>query len=91
MFYKFLKYITFTFFIKPFIYLVFGVNVSGADNLPKVNSYGIVGYTPRELIEDFGENIPQRIALGVMKRFSRAVKKVYLHQTKCVKFHKFNL
>lgn len=37
MFYNFLKYITFTFLIKPFIYLVFGVNVSGADNLPKVN------------------------------------------------------
>ena len=37
MFYKFLKYITFTFCIKPFIYLVFGVNVSGADNLPKVS------------------------------------------------------
>lgn len=37
MFYKFLKYITFTFCIKPFIYLVFGVNVSGVDNLPKVS------------------------------------------------------
>ena len=37
MFYKFLKYITFTFCIKPFIYLVFGVNVSGSDNLPKVS------------------------------------------------------
>ena len=36
MIYKFLKYILFCFIIKPFIYLIFGVNVSGIDNLPKI-------------------------------------------------------
>lgn len=33
----FLKYWMFFLFIKPFIYLVLGVNVSGADNLPKID------------------------------------------------------
>ena len=37
MFYNFLKYILFMLFVKPFIYLVFGINVSGVDNLPKVS------------------------------------------------------
>ena len=37
MFYNFLKYLLFVVFIKPFIYLVFGINVSGVDNLPKVS------------------------------------------------------
>ena len=52
MFYRFLKYITFTFFIKPFIYLVFGVNVSGADNLPKVSREAsiIVAYHNRPIV-----------------------------------------
>ena len=36
MIYNFLKYILFCFIIKPFIYLVFGVNVSGIDNLSKI-------------------------------------------------------
>ena len=36
MIYNFLKYILFCFIIKPFIYLIFGVNVSGIDNLPKI-------------------------------------------------------
>lgn len=34
---KILKFITFFFIIKPFIYFVLGVNVSGAKNLPKIN------------------------------------------------------
>lgn len=33
----FLKYWLFFLFIKPFIYLVLGVNVSGAENLPKID------------------------------------------------------
>lgn len=37
MIFDFLKYLIFGLFIKPFVYLVFGVNVSGVDNLPKVN------------------------------------------------------
>lgn len=34
---KIIKYIFFLIFVKPFIYLVLGVNVSGIDNLPKVS------------------------------------------------------
>ena len=37
MFAKFLRYIFFLFIIKPYIYLVLGVNVSGVENLPKVS------------------------------------------------------
>ena len=37
IFFNFLKYILFLFIIKPFIYLVLGVNVSGVENLPKVD------------------------------------------------------
>jgi len=37
MFFNFLKYILFLFIIKPFIYLVLGVNVSGIDNFPKID------------------------------------------------------
>lgn len=33
---NFLKYITFLVFVKPFVYLVLGVNVSGIENLPKI-------------------------------------------------------
>ena len=38
----FLKYLFFSFVIKPFIYLVLGVNVTGADNLPKVSKKGAI-------------------------------------------------
>jgi len=32
-----IKYLFFSFVVKPYIYLVLGVNVSGAENLPKVD------------------------------------------------------
>ena len=34
---KILKYLFFFCFVKPYIYLVLGVNVSGVDNLPKIS------------------------------------------------------
>lgn len=34
---KLLKYIFFTFFVRPYVFLVLGVNVSGVENLPKVS------------------------------------------------------
>ena len=34
---KLLKYIFFTFFVRPYVFLVLGVNVRGAENLPKVS------------------------------------------------------
>ena len=38
MFFKrLIKYLFFCFIVKPYIYLVLGVNVSGAENLPKVD------------------------------------------------------
>ena len=36
-FQKVLKYIFFTFFVRPYVFLVLGVNVSGTENLPKVS------------------------------------------------------
>lgn len=36
MFSKALRYIFFLFFVKPFIYLVLGVNVTGIENLPNI-------------------------------------------------------
>lgn len=35
--YKLIKYLIFFIFVKPFIYLVLGVNVSGVDKLPKID------------------------------------------------------
>lgn len=37
IFFNFIKYILFLFIVKPFIYLVLGVNVTGVDNLPKID------------------------------------------------------
>ena len=37
MLHKILKYLFFFCFVKPYIYLVLGVNVSGVENLPKVS------------------------------------------------------
>jgi len=37
MFQHIIKYLFFSFIVKPYIYLVLGVNVSGAENLPKVD------------------------------------------------------
>lgn len=34
---KVLKFLFFFFFVKPYVYFVLGVNVSGAENLPKVS------------------------------------------------------
>lgn len=33
---KFLKYIFFSFFVKPYIYLVLGVNISGVEHFPNI-------------------------------------------------------
>ena len=45
------------------------------DKLPVCNCYGIKDYTPRDLINEFGVEIPQRIAFGVMKTYCDAVKR----------------
>ena len=37
LFQKVLKYIFFTFFVRPYVFFVLGVNVSGAENLPKIS------------------------------------------------------
>lgn len=37
MFSKILKYLFFLFIVKPYIYLVLGVNVNGTENLPKIS------------------------------------------------------
>ena len=60
------------------------------DGLPHTNSYGIVGYTPRDLMTDFGRNVPQRIAYGAMTQYVTAVNFAYKKVANRPKFHKFN-
>ena len=39
------------------------------NNLPNVKKYEIEDYTCKDFINDFGANIPQRVALGVMVKY----------------------
>ena len=60
------------------------------DELPHTNSYGIIGYTPRELINDFNVEVPQRLAYGAMQQYVDAVKRVYNKTGNRPKFHKYD-
>lgn len=60
------------------------------DKLPSVNIYGIIGYTPRDLITEFGKEIPQRVAYGAMTQYAAAVNRVYKKIGNASKFHKYN-
>lgn len=57
---------------------------------PIVSKFGIKDYTQEDLINDFGENIPKRIALGVIKRYASAMQSFYNKKSKLPKFHKYN-
>ena len=48
------------------------------DKLPVCNAYGIKDYTPRDLINEYGVEIPQRIAFGVMKTYCDTVNGVLI-------------
>ena len=58
--------------------------------LPNVNSFGIKGLNPRQLINEFGYEIPQRIVMGVIKTFSYSTKRFYDKIGNKPKFHKHN-
>ena len=60
------------------------------DKLPVCNCYGIKDYTPRDLINEFGVEIPQRIAFGVMKTYCDAVKRRFDKIGNAPKFHKYD-
>lgn len=60
------------------------------DKLPSTTTHGLVGYTPQELMTDFGVEIPQRIVLGVLKTYSHAVERFWTGLANPPKFHKFN-
>ena len=58
---------------------------------PKINSYGIKDYTPRDMMNEFGcSDIPQRAVLGVQKTYCKAVKRFYKKYANPPKFHKYN-
>ena len=60
------------------------------DKLPVCSCYGIKDYTPRDLINEFGVEIPQRIAFGVMKTYCDAVKRRFDKIGNAPKFHKYD-
>ncbi len=60
------------------------------NQLPNVNSYGVKNYTPKDLMLEFGVDIPQRIVLGVLKTYSQAVKRFWGKIGNKPKFHKYN-
>lgn len=60
------------------------------DKLPHTNSYGIIGYTPRDLITEFGCDVPQRVAYGAMIQYVTAVNFAYKKVANPPKFHKFD-
>ncbi len=64
------------------------------DNLPNVNSFGVVGYKEKDLLNDFGETeIPlhNRIIKGVLYNYANSVKRAYRKIGNKPKFHKKNL
>ena len=60
------------------------------EGLPNVSKYGIIGYGAKELVSDFGGNIPERIALGVLKTFAITCKKHFNGNGGKPIFHKYN-
>lgn len=58
------------------------------ENYFKHDKFGIKGFTPRNLMNEIGINIPQRIVLDVIKRFGNTLK--LYEEGKCnrPKFHK---
>lgn len=57
---------------------------------PKVNKFGIIGYSTTDLINEYGVVIPQRVVLGVIKTYSDAVKEYKKGNRNKPKFHKYD-
>ena len=62
------------------------------DNLPKVNTYGIIGYKEEDLIKDFLTDIPlpKRLYRGVLYNYAISVKRTFKKISRKPKFHKYN-
>lgn len=60
------------------------------EKLPIVNAFGIKNYKPEQLKLDIGEDIPQRIYLGVLKTYANAIQAVFVTNSNRPKFHKLN-
>ena len=60
------------------------------DTFPSINSYGIVGFKPDDLMREMNVCVPQRVTLGVIISFCRSVKRFYNHISNKPKFHKYN-
>ena len=60
------------------------------DGLPNVSRYGVFGYNSKDLVADCGGNVPERIAVGVLKTYATTCKKYFnKHGGKPI-FHKYN-
>ena len=59
----FLKYLLFFFFIKPFVYLVLGINVTGAENLPKIDR------GPGIIISNHNSHIDTMVLMSLFTNF----------------------
>ena len=61
------------------------------DNLPKVCRHGIIGYSDKDLKQEFVcENIPLRLYRSALEVYASSVQRVYSKLSKPPKFHKFN-
>lgn len=57
---------------------------------PKVSKFGIVDYSPSNLIEEYGYTIPKRVALGILKTYSQALNEYKKGNRGKPKFHKYD-
>lgn len=60
------------------------------NDYPRISKFGIIGYSPRDFINEFGTIVPDRLALGVLKSYSSAIVKFYNKTHGRPKFHKFD-
>ena len=58
-----LKYLLFFLFIKPFVYLVLGINVTGAENLPKIDR------GPHIIISNHNSHIDTMVLMSLFTNF----------------------
>lgn len=60
------------------------------EKLPNVSKHGVFGYTAKDLVCDCGGNVPERIALGVLKTYAITCKKYFNRHGGKPIFHKYN-
>lgn len=57
---------------------------------PKISKFGIVDYSPSDLIDEYGHAIPKRVSLGILKTYSQAINEYKKGNRGKPKFHKYN-